>query len=353
MCGASLTEAKEHEPDEARKRRIPSWIGSVVVAVLALVVVGAGGFGLYTMLSADPEPDPTVPAITPSPTSTPLPTSTPTSTPIPTPTPTPLPPRAHDVEEGETLSDIAELYDVTMDEILALNPDLDPELIKAGQVLLVPAEAPTSGPSDTGETGDFDPSSNEFVVHVVSAGETLSSIAEEYDVPISVIRAANDLSPEDETIRAEQSLVIPMSTPTPSPTPTAAPNEEPTPVPPYAAPSLLYPANGAVLADDAPVLLQWASVSVLADDEWYELRLRQASGGVVSSTVRTRATAWRVPLELLARAETDAPRIRWSVRVVREVGEGAYEEAGAASATRAFVWEGLVPTQSPAATPTS
>ncbi len=348
MCGASLTEEGEPEQVEERERTVPSWVGSVAVVVLALIILGAGGFGLYAMLAVEPEPEPTRVAVTPSPTSTPVPSPTPTDTPVPTPTPTPLPPRAHDVQEGETVSDIAELYGVTVDEILALNADVDPELIKPGQVLLVPAPTPAVSSSGAGEVEVMASTSSGFVVHVVSSGETLSSIAEEYDVSVSAIRAANDLSLDDETIRAEQSLVIPISTPTPTPTPTADPNAVPTPVPLSVSPLLLYPPDGAVLTDVAPVLLQWASVDILEGDEWYELYLWQPAGGVVSSTVRTRATAWRVPFDLLEKAGGDTSRFYWRVQVVREAAEEVYEEAGAPSAERSFVWRGGEPApQSP------
>jgi len=333
MCGASLTE-EEQEPEapEEKKRGLPNWVSSLAVVLLALLVLGVGGFGLYTMLAGEPDPEPTAPAVTASPTGTPPATATPTSEPSPTPTATPLPPRAHNVAEGETLSDIAELYGVSIDEILALNPGVEPELINAGQVLLVPA-----GTAGTGaEAGDGE---DEFFVHVVSSGETLSSIAEEYGVSVDVIRAANDFSADEETIRAEQSLVIPINTPTPMPTRTPAADWTPTPQPRYAAPPLLKPPDGAMLTADDTVMLQWASVSVLAKNEWYELRLWQPGGGVVSSTVRTRSTAWRVPAELLGRAETDTPRIRWGVRVVRELSGQVYEEAGAASPSRTFIWQ--------------
>jgi LysM repeat protein len=328
MCGASLKE-EQVEPAEEKKRGLPSWVGSVAAVLLGLAIVGAGGFGLYTMLAGETEAEPTSSPVTATPTGTPTPTATPTAPPSPTPTPTPLPPRAHNVAEGETLSDIAELYDVSMDEILTLNPEIDPELINAGQVLLVPADSAGTAGQDE----------DEFLVHVVSPGETLSSIAEEYGVSVALIRTANDLSPDDETIRTEQSLVIPVNTPTPSPTPTPDAERTPTPEPPYDPPPLLQPPDGAVLTGDGPVLLQWASVSVLAQNEWYELRLWQPGGGVVSSTVRTRATAWRVPSELLERADTDTPRLRWQVRVVRELSGEVYEEAGVASPTRAFTWQ--------------
>jgi LysM repeat protein len=256
------------------------------------------------------------------------------------------------VQEGETLSDIAGLYEVTVDEILALNPSLDPELIKPEQVLLIPAPAPAASASGASEADALASTPGGFVVHVVSRGDTLSSIAEEYAVSVSVIRTANDLSPDDETIRVEQSLVIPLSTATPTPTPTVDPNATPTPVPCYAPPPLLSPPDGAVLKDEAPALLQWASVSVLDSDEWYEVHLWQPSGGVVSSTVRTRATSWRVPLEVLERADGDAPKFHWRVRVARETADQVYEQAGAPSATRSFVWQGPSSTKLPPGTPT-
>jgi LysM repeat protein len=350
MCGASLLEREdEPERDEDAKREIPSWVGSLAAFVLAVIILGAGGLGLYTMLDVEPGPEPTAIPVTPSPTPTLTPSPTPTETPAPTSTPTPLPPRAHNVQEGETMSDIAEEYGVVIDDILALNPDVDAELIQPGQVLLVPARTPEAGASASIEAED---TPGEFVIHVVSSGETLSSIAEEYDVAVSVIRAANDLAPDDETIRAKQSLVIPLNTPTPTPTPTANPNVTPTPVPPYPPPPLLYPPDGAILTDGAPVLLQWASVSVLKADEWYELSLRQPGRGVVSSTVRTRATAWRVPSDLLQKADSDAAEFLWSVRVVREVDGPSYAEAGYSSGTRLFVWRGSTRTPSLDATPT-
>jgi LysM repeat protein len=247
------------------------------------------------------------------------------------------------------MSDIAELYAITVDEMLALNPGVDPQLIRPGQVLLVPAATPTAGPPPPGVT--ITPSG--FLIHVVQPGETLISIAEQYGVPLSLLRAANDLAPDEETIRAGQSLVIPQATPTPIASPTAVPNVTATPVARYAAPPLLYPADGtAFTGGEAPVLLQWASVSVLRDNEWYQLSLWQPSVGVVSSTVRTLATAWRVPLDLLQKAETDAHEFRWQVQVVRETGDQMYEEAGSPSEVRSFIWREPTPPPTSPVTPT-
>jgi LysM repeat protein len=249
------------------------------------------------------------------------------------------------------MSDIAAAYEVTVDEILALNPDVDPELIKPEQVLLIPAASPSES-LGVDEPGSATATPGAFVVHVVEGGETLISIAEEYDVPISLLRSANDLSPEDETIRAGQSLVVPLNTPAPSPTPTVPLNATPTARPPYASPPLLYPPDDMVFpGGETPVLLQWASVSVLQDNEWYELSLSLPTGDVISDTVLTRATAWRVPLDMLRAANGDARRFGWRVRVVREVEEDTYTEAGASSEMRFFLWREPTPTPAPTATP--
>ena len=52
-----------------------------------------------------------------------------------TPTPTLIPPQMHQVQAGEMLIAIAEMYDTTVEEILALNPGLDPDLFQEGQLL--------------------------------------------------------------------------------------------------------------------------------------------------------------------------------------------------------------------------
>lgn len=59
------------------------------------------------------------------------------STSEPTPVPT-IPLLAHQVKSGETLGDIAEEYDVTIDELLEVNGLADANAIGAGQVIYVP-----------------------------------------------------------------------------------------------------------------------------------------------------------------------------------------------------------------------
>jgi LysM repeat protein len=267
------------------------------------------------------------------------------------------------VQEGETLIDIASSYDVTIEQIQSLNPGLDPDLLQVGQVILIPAATPTPGPTTTLDPNVPTPTPPEYIVHIVSSGETLSTIAERYaeqypeaGVSVQSIRVASDLPPDDDTIRVNQSLIIPLGTPAPAPTPTTNPNATPTPLPSYRAPPLLSPADGAiVVGNKEPILLQWASVGLLRDDEWYALTLSQPSGGVISATAYTRATAWRVPLDLMPSLR-GVREFYWQVQIVKETRGGddpaAYEEAGVPSQVRTFVWLEVTPTPSKTPSPT-
>ncbi len=116
-------------------------------------------------------PQPTRPIVTPSPTAAPIveePTApvepsaentstepTPAPTNSPPPTPSPLPPTAtatgdlvvHTVQRGETLSEIAKQYGVSVQAIVAVNGLDNPNLIITGQKLIIPApgeEMPTT-----------------------------------------------------------------------------------------------------------------------------------------------------------------------------------------------------------------
>ncbi len=360
MCGASLVE-EEATPEEEEKdqRGLPGWARALIVVALALAILSAGSFGLYTLMTAEPDLEDVTPIALPTRTPAAAPTSTTTQTPAPTSTstPTPVPPLAHPVQEGETLIDIAATYNTTVDAILALNPDVDSELIRVGQILLIPVPTSTPGPTSTLEPGVPTPTPADYIVHVVSPGETLISIAEEHQVSVSLIRAANGLPADDDTIRVNQSLVIPVGTPMPSPTPTIDRNATPTPVPSYPVPPLLSPPNDAILVgSDDPILLQWASVGVLRDNDWYALTLFQLPGGVISATTYTRATAWRVPLDLMPASDADVREFLWQVQVVRETrdrnGELVYEKAGAPSQVQVFTWLEPTPTPSPSPTPT-
>lgn len=82
------------------------------------------------------------------------PTPTATPTPVPTPTPTPAPtPATHIVRPGETLTRISQLYDVPVNVIVDLNEIADPDNVEVGQQLRLPEG--TEIPESTDAPGPY------------------------------------------------------------------------------------------------------------------------------------------------------------------------------------------------------
>jgi len=111
-----------------------TWAAVVVGVILLSAAVGLALLALGKESAAVPTP-------------TPLPTDTPVLSPTPLPPPTPGP-LLYTVQEGDTLAGIAAAHGVSLEELVAANGLTDPDLIRAGQVLVIPgAEAPA--PSDS------------------------------------------------------------------------------------------------------------------------------------------------------------------------------------------------------------
>lgn len=349
ICEAPLTDQEERPAPAPVPRAHRSQRGFWLAAVLtAAVVVGVAYWLLGPYLLPERFPTPAPPP-TPTRTPTPAATSTPIPTPTETPTPTPLPPRAHQVQFGDTLSSIAVRYDMTLEEIIALNPGINPDSLQIGQVLLIPPARPTPTPLP----GTVEPPTppGDYLIHVVAPGETLISIAQKYSVTVSLIRAANPEIPAgSDVIGVNQPLIIPLGTPMPTPTPTPDPNATPTPIPLYPAPPLLTPPDGAVFGGpDARIVLQWASVAILRPNEWYELRLVRP--GMPITVIRTRTTAYRVPADMYPPPTSRAREFRWKVRVVRETSKEVYTLASDPQLPRKFFWLESPPTPTPSPIP--
>jgi hypothetical protein len=145
-----------------------------------------------------------------------------------------------------------------------------------------------------------------------------------------------------DTVFLGQSLTIPLCRKfaTPGPSPTA------TPPPPYAAPNLLLPANGApfTIADDS-ITLQWASVGSLQGIEAYRVTIEDLTAALGPSLVdQVTDTKYTVPSKLRPTGGV-AHIFSWIVEVVRtsgsdENGKPIWESAGSASTPRYFSWIG-------------
>jgi LysM repeat protein len=92
---------------------------------------------LATVIAVVPTPTATTGSVTPSPSSA-----------VPTPTPTAQPsPILYRIKAGDSLAKIGRKFGVTVDEILAANPQItDPNHIEVGQVIVIPQPSPTPLP---------------------------------------------------------------------------------------------------------------------------------------------------------------------------------------------------------------
>ncbi len=211
-----------------RERMVPLLLGglSVVLLVVGIFLIvlwltSGGGPSLPAIGATD------TPTVTD--TNTPLPpTDTPTVTLTATITETPTPegPITYVVQEDDTLSSIAEQFGVDLDLLLAYNPDLaDADTLFIGQEIVVPppdAELPTATPLPATLLP------GQEIEYRVRSGDTLASIAAEFNSTVEAIVERNDLeNPND--IFAGQVLIIPVNIVTP--TPTLPPTITPTPTP--------------------------------------------------------------------------------------------------------------------------
>ncbi len=126
------------------------------------------------------------------------------------------------VKEGETLSQIAERHGMSMQRLMAINGISDPDHVEAGRSLRVSgAVAAAAAPS-----GGYRRGASE---HVVRPGESLSTIADGYGLPMSRLVSINAIS-DPNLVQAGTRLKL-KGSPAASPAPAAAVAPRPTPKP--------------------------------------------------------------------------------------------------------------------------
>ena len=145
----------------------------------------------------------------------------------------------HTVTAGDTLSKIARDNDVSLDALLAANPQItNPNAISVGQVINLPVQSATSdsatstpspvytGPGSSPGTGGLSNSQ-----YSVVAGDTFSRIAHDNNVTLALLIAANPQISNVNSISIGQLINIPASTST-----SAARNNDPVSSPIYTGP---------------------------------------------------------------------------------------------------------------------
>ena len=150
---------------------------------------------------------------------------------------------SYTVKPGETLSEIADRLGTTVQRLIELNSIRNPDMVTEGTRLVVP------GPPATARPAAVNRNARE---HTVQPGETLSGIADRYGVPMSRLMALNKLTQPDQ-IEAGSRLVLRASTPAPTkPAPARAAAKPPAPKPAAAKPAPARPAPVAAQPKPAP-----------------------------------------------------------------------------------------------------
>lgn len=135
-------------------------------------------------------------------------------------------------------------------------------------------------------------------------------------------------------IRPGQCVQVPLPTPTPTLSPTPSGNETATPTPTYDPPRVINPPNEAVVSGN--ILLRWVSVGILGTDEYYFVDVNNRTSGETFTQV-TKDTSLRLPSEMLP-PEGAQHEIEWRVTVVRGQGED-YVVIGGVMPARIFRWQ--------------
>jgi len=313
----------------------------VVLGLMIVFLAVGAGLVYYAMrpseqLAVAPTASPTV-TMTLEPTFTPTPfTPTPTDTPAPTATP-----QSYVVQAGDTCSTIAFAFGISIPSIVLMN-DLPAacDTLIAGQRLLIPQPTPTVTPQPTAtmNAAEATRAACGEVEYTIQDNDTLSSIAANYNILIAALKEYNGLV--SDTVRSGQQINIPLcervATPGPSPTPTLPP--------PYPAPNLLLPPDGAPFTSSGETpSLQWAAVGTLRENERYAVTILDVTEGQDRRLVDyVLDTKYIVPFEFLP-GDGSPHIVRWWVLTARQVGTDAegnpiWEPAGASSQPRDFIW---------------
>ncbi len=120
------------------------------------------------------------------------------------------------VKAGDTLYRLSVNFNVSLADILEINPGVSPENFQTGMTILIPK-------STNKEQAKTEPSTV-FVHDKVGKGESFESISQEYGVPVEQVREAN---PDVEKLKKGSMVTVPITNSTPAETVATVPVENP------------------------------------------------------------------------------------------------------------------------------
>lgn len=204
---------------------MPIIIGSVALILAASGIfliwnwVSGSGMKLSLFNTATPTATNTATPMPPTPTGTETPIPTATIPPTEAPTATASVPFEYIVESGDTLSSIAEKFDVESAFVLQQFNNLTSDILVVGQVLIVP-DPNTGLPTETPIPENLPAGTK--IKYIVQPGDYLALIAEKFLTTEDAILENNELENTYEIFPGDVLIVpIRLITPTfgPSPTP--------------------------------------------------------------------------------------------------------------------------------------
>jgi LysM repeat protein len=162
-----------------------------------------------------------------------------TITPTPTVVPTPVQPdpvmvapaavgSEHTISKGESFYTIGKKYGVGFKAIADANPGVNPNRLKIGQKIVVPApRTPSAGSSVAAPTGE-----STVKTYKVKSGDNLMKIAKNQGVNVKEIRALNNLRTDRITVGQTLKIPVKAAVAVPPPVETAPPVPAPAPISP-------------------------------------------------------------------------------------------------------------------------
>lgn len=117
----------------------------------------------------------------------------------------------HTIEPGETLSQIAELYNISLEELMELNSITDADAIVSGQILVLPVMADAEPAPVVTVDESYEPETAP-VEHVIQAGENLTRIAERYGLTTEELMEINGITDPNTIVIGERLRLTPVIT---------------------------------------------------------------------------------------------------------------------------------------------
>jgi putative chitinase len=110
----------------------------------------------------------------------------------------------HTIVRGDTFSDLAVKYGVTVRAIQSANPGVNPARLQIGQKIVIPPKMPSAEASRNGTGVTASPAGDTYTV---KSGDTLSGIARTHGTTVREIQRLNNLATTQ--IRVGQKLKLP------------------------------------------------------------------------------------------------------------------------------------------------